>query len=268
MAAHDRGTDVSTPPAGWYADPDQPSAQYRYWDGTAWTHHRTPRPASPPSAEPPSAEPPSAGTPAPSGDGDGRSPDPVEEPPAAATPPVQPAPQGSPGQPPWSPQAGPSASAAAPAWPTPTPTSYHAAQVPVVGGIPLAAVGKRFGAAVIDLGVFWGVLFVGGVLGALLQLEIVVLLAFLGYLGYAIYVMKDAHTIGMMLLGLRQVSLTDGQPVSLANFLVLRVVVANVVFAIPLLGFVLLLMPLWDQPHRQSVGCKLTNSCVVDTTRT
>ncbi|WP_230486940.1 DUF2510 domain-containing protein [Nocardioides anomalus] len=29
-------------PAGWYADPQDP-AQYRYWDGAAWTEHRSPR---------------------------------------------------------------------------------------------------------------------------------------------------------------------------------------------------------------------------------
>jgi hypothetical protein len=29
------------PPAGWYADPEDPSQQ-RYWDGSAWTEHRTP----------------------------------------------------------------------------------------------------------------------------------------------------------------------------------------------------------------------------------
>ncbi len=29
------------PPAGWYADPEDPSQQ-RYWDGSAWTAHRMP----------------------------------------------------------------------------------------------------------------------------------------------------------------------------------------------------------------------------------
>ena len=28
-------------PAGWYADPEQ-QGQLRYWDGGAWTEHRTP----------------------------------------------------------------------------------------------------------------------------------------------------------------------------------------------------------------------------------
>ena len=33
---------TETPPAAWFPDPDDPT-QYRYWDGTAWTDHRSPR---------------------------------------------------------------------------------------------------------------------------------------------------------------------------------------------------------------------------------
>jgi hypothetical protein len=33
---------TQTPAAGWFADPEDP-AQYRYWDGAAWTDHRAPR---------------------------------------------------------------------------------------------------------------------------------------------------------------------------------------------------------------------------------
>ncbi|MBJ7358975.1 DUF2510 domain-containing protein [Nocardioides sp.] len=33
---------TEAPPAAWFPDPDDP-AQYRYWDGTAWTEHRAPR---------------------------------------------------------------------------------------------------------------------------------------------------------------------------------------------------------------------------------
>ena len=36
---------VTQTPAGWYADP-QDATQYRYWDGTAWTEHRSPRSAT------------------------------------------------------------------------------------------------------------------------------------------------------------------------------------------------------------------------------
>ena len=34
-----------TPQAGWYDDPEDPS-QYRYWDGTAWSFHRSPKPTA------------------------------------------------------------------------------------------------------------------------------------------------------------------------------------------------------------------------------
>ena len=33
---------TQTPPAGWFPDPHD-ATQYRYWDGTRWTDHRSPR---------------------------------------------------------------------------------------------------------------------------------------------------------------------------------------------------------------------------------
>lgn len=30
-------------PAAWFPDPDDPAHMYRYWDGTRWTEHRSPR---------------------------------------------------------------------------------------------------------------------------------------------------------------------------------------------------------------------------------
>jgi hypothetical protein len=33
---------TQTPAAGWFVDP-QDATQFRYWDGTAWTEHRSPR---------------------------------------------------------------------------------------------------------------------------------------------------------------------------------------------------------------------------------
>ncbi len=33
---------TQTPAAGWFVDPDN-AAQFRYWDGAAWTEHRSPR---------------------------------------------------------------------------------------------------------------------------------------------------------------------------------------------------------------------------------
>jgi hypothetical protein len=43
---------TQTPPAGWYADPDN-SAQQRYWDGSTWTEERQDRVESPPPPPPP-----------------------------------------------------------------------------------------------------------------------------------------------------------------------------------------------------------------------
>jgi hypothetical protein len=53
---------MTTPPtpAGWYPDPDGSRGQ-RYWDGSAWTEHRSPEPArAAGSAEPPGSEQPTA----------------------------------------------------------------------------------------------------------------------------------------------------------------------------------------------------------------
>lgn len=32
-------------PAGWHADPDDPTRQQRYWDGVTWTDQRRPAPS-------------------------------------------------------------------------------------------------------------------------------------------------------------------------------------------------------------------------------
>jgi hypothetical protein len=40
---------MSSPPAGWYADPED-ATQLRYWDGSGWTEHRSPAQAAGPSA--------------------------------------------------------------------------------------------------------------------------------------------------------------------------------------------------------------------------
>ena len=38
---------MTNPPADWYDDPEDP-AQYRYWNGTSWTDHRSPKQIPPP----------------------------------------------------------------------------------------------------------------------------------------------------------------------------------------------------------------------------
>jgi len=40
-SAQQASASVSTPPAGWYTDPNN-SFLYRWWDGTAWTEHTAP----------------------------------------------------------------------------------------------------------------------------------------------------------------------------------------------------------------------------------
>jgi hypothetical protein len=35
------GTEAESPAPGWYPDPEAPGGQ-RYWDGSAWTDHRSP----------------------------------------------------------------------------------------------------------------------------------------------------------------------------------------------------------------------------------
>jgi hypothetical protein len=37
---------TQTPAAGWFVDPED-ATQFRYWDGTAWTEHRSPRGPTP-----------------------------------------------------------------------------------------------------------------------------------------------------------------------------------------------------------------------------
>lgn len=50
---------MTTPPAGWYPDPGDPTEQAeRYWDGSAWTQQTRPRPA--PAAAPPAPMAPTA----------------------------------------------------------------------------------------------------------------------------------------------------------------------------------------------------------------
>src|SRR6476620_4302306 len=90
---------MTTPPtpAGWYPDPDGSGGQ-RYWDGSAWTEHRspaTPEPTAPTTpAEPPGSEQPTTVVPRrPPGErvGAHRAPEPEHEP--EPTPELEPRPE-------------------------------------------------------------------------------------------------------------------------------------------------------------------------------
>ena len=92
---------MTTPPtpAGWYADPDGSGGQ-RYWDGSAWTEHRspaTPEPTAPTTpAEPPGSEQPTTVVPRrPAGErvGAHRAPEPEHEPEPTPEPRTEPEPE-------------------------------------------------------------------------------------------------------------------------------------------------------------------------------
>lgn len=76
---------MTTPPtpAGWYPDPEQ-AGQLRYYDGFAWTEHRTPiqQPVAPAAPEPPAAPSEPARPSFPAGSGAHRAPDAEPEPPS------------------------------------------------------------------------------------------------------------------------------------------------------------------------------------------
>lgn len=52
----EQGGPPSRPAAGWMVDPHDPG-MLRYWDGSAWTEHRTPGPRQSPTMAAASAEP-------------------------------------------------------------------------------------------------------------------------------------------------------------------------------------------------------------------
>ncbi len=86
---------MTTPPtpAGWYPDPEQ-AGQLRYYDGSAWTEHRSPiqQPVAPAAPEPPAQPAPPAAPPEPTrpssaaDSGAHRAPDAEPEPPSAPEP--------------------------------------------------------------------------------------------------------------------------------------------------------------------------------------
>ena len=115
----------------------------------------------------------------------------------------------------------------------------------------LAGRGVRLGAAIIDgiiLGLivwpfamstdYWTRATQGDIgMGDLLQLSLVSLLGFLVLHGYLLH--KYGQTIGKRLLGIRIVSATDGQLVSLGKIFGLRYVPIQIAGVIPVIGNIL-----------------------------
>lgn len=104
---------MSTIAPGWYKDPVDPTIQ-RYWDGEGWIGDPIPADATPPEGPPaPAAPPPPA--------------------PAAPTVPAPPSPTPPPG------------------WPAGQPYPYPGGPPPQPHGFPLAELGSRFAARVVDI---------------------------------------------------------------------------------------------------------------------
>jgi uncharacterized RDD family membrane protein YckC len=152
---------VTTEP-GWYKDPAEPTTQ-RYWDGEGWVGDPLPIDVTPPPGPPAEVPAPAART--------------VTEPPVPSAPPVPPAPVGTPWTgpprtaPPWAgtpPGAGARPGTKPPGVPIPPgmvlPPGAHWAYpfaVPLPHGLPVAPLGLRCLARVIDFFVVLGLNVVG-----------------------------------------------------------------------------------------------------------
>ncbi|HEX2772324.1 MAG TPA: RDD family protein [Micromonosporaceae bacterium] len=121
---------------GWYKDPADPSTQ-RYWDGEGWIGAPLPADATPPPGPPPAQS---------------------EPRPTAGPPPERRPPEPQPASPTGAPGAGPASSAGpvagagpAPGW---TPPGYpYPLPAPRPHGLPLAPLGTRLAARLIDIGI-------------------------------------------------------------------------------------------------------------------
>jgi uncharacterized RDD family membrane protein YckC len=161
---------VSEIEPGWYKDPAEPTTQ-RYWDGEGWIGAPLPVDATPPAGPPPHTPPPAAEDgpatgepPAAGADGDVEvAPQaPTAPPPTPPTPPTPlpgvtagtPAPPGSPGVP-WPPPGVPVPPGTQPPPGYPIHPAYARlfAPAPRPHGYPLADIGRRLVARLVDIGV-------------------------------------------------------------------------------------------------------------------
>jgi uncharacterized RDD family membrane protein YckC len=142
---------------GWYKDPADPATQ-RYWDGEGWVGDPLPVDATPPAGPPPSAQP--AEPPQPRVAPHERDQPPVPAAPAGvavgqpsgpapARPPAGPPPAGWPPSVPWPPPVMPQPP---PGYPLPPAYARMFLPPPRPHGYALAAVGRRFAARMVDIG--------------------------------------------------------------------------------------------------------------------
>ena len=132
---------MSSVAPGWYRDPAEPSTQ-RYWDGEGWVGPPIPADATPPEGPPP-VDQPAAPTPTP----------PASQPSQASQPTATPPGQVGPGYPPppgYPPMGHPQAPGPAVGYP-PMPPYGYAVPEPRPHGYPLAPLGARLVARLIDI---------------------------------------------------------------------------------------------------------------------
>ncbi|MFF8772635.1 RDD family protein [Kitasatospora sp. NPDC015120] len=165
------------------------------------------------------------------------------------------------GTPPQQPYGAPEGS-----WPHGHPQPGAFGGSPVPGGRPLAPIGERLVARLIDVGVLLVptvVLF--GVLGASILYYVVAALLSFGYEA-AMLLTQGGQTVGKKVMKLRVVAVaTGGKPAE--NSLLIRAALYTLPNAVYCIGslFALLnvLWPLWDKPLQQALHDKPANTVVV-----
>lgn len=85
----------------------------------------------------------------------------------------------------------------------------------------------------------------------------------IGWVIWAAISVGEGATPGKKLLKMRVIDKETGLTISWARYVFLRGLVGGLIVGIPLIGWVLAFMPLWDRLN-QSVYGKVSNSVVVD----
>lgn len=150
----------------------------------------------------------------------------------------------------------------APVPPQPAPSAPAVVYGPSApAGTTLATIGRRIGAVAVDFGFGAGVWLAAFAFAAVI--DVLFAVPFLAYLAYSVKTAMNAQTPGKAALGLQAVDKDSGQPLTFGRYVFVRGLLGGIILGIPLVGFVLWFMPLWDQLN-QSVGGKVSNSVVID----